>query len=147
MEAGRLQQRVSGMASIHIERLIDAPADQVWDAIRDVGAVHTRLVPGAIVDTVLEGDARIVTLASGTVLREVLVDLDDVRRRFVYSIRSEKLTHHNGSNQIFDDGEGRCRFVWIVDVLPDAVADTIREMMNGSADIVKATMEQAAQGR
>lgn len=133
------------MASIHVERLVDAPADQVWDAIRDVGALHTRLVPGAIVDTELEADARIVTFANGMVVREVFIDLDETRRRFVYSIRSEKLTHHNGSNQIFDEGNGRCRFVWIVDVLPDTAADTIRGMMDGSADIVKATLEAAAQ--
>ena len=132
------------MASIHVERLVGAPADQVWDAIRDVGALHTRLVPGAIVDTVLEADARIVTFANGMVVREVIVDLDDVRMRFAYSIRSEKLTHHNGSNQIFDQGNGRCRFVWIVDVLPDTATDTIRGMMEGSADIMKATLEAAA---
>lgn len=134
------------MASIHVERVIEAPADQVWDAIRDVGALHTRLVPGAIVNTVLDADARLVTLASGTVLRELIVDLDEARRRFVYSIRHEKLDHHNGSNQVFDEGPGRCRFVWIVDVLPDAAADTIRETMNGSADIMKTTLEQASRG-
>jgi hypothetical protein len=144
MEAGRPQQGEIEMTSIHIERLIDAPAEQAWEAIRDVGALHTRLVPGAIVDTVLEEDARIVTFADGLVLREVLVDLDDARRRFVYSIRSEKLTHHNGANQILDEGNGRCRFVWVVDVLPDTAADTIRGMMNNSADIVKATLEAAA---
>ncbi len=132
------------MASIHIERLIDAPAELAWDAVRDVGALHTRLVPGAIVDTVLEDDARIVTFANGMVVREVFIDLDEARRRFVYSIRGEKLTHHNGSNQILDEGGGRCRFIWIVDVLPDTAADTVRGMMESSADIVKATLEAAA---
>jgi hypothetical protein len=132
------------MASIHVERFVDAPADQVWDAIRDVGALHTRLVPGAIVDKVLEGDGRIVTFANGMVVREVFIELDEMRRRFVYSIRTEKLTHHNGSNQVFDEGNGRCRFVWVVDVLPDTAADTIRGMMDGSADIVKTTLEAAA---
>jgi len=132
------------MASIHVERSIEACADFVWDAIRDVGALHTRLVPGAIVDTVLEEDARIVTFADGMVVREVFVDLDEARRRFAYSIRSERVDHHNGSNQVFDEGNGRCRFVWIVDVLPAAVAGRIEEMMNHSADILKATLEQAA---
>ena len=135
------------MASIHVERLVDVPADQVWDAIRDVGALHTRLVPGAVIDTVLDEDARIVTFADGRVVREVFIDLDETRRRFVYSIRNERLDHHNGSNQVFDEGDGRCRFVWIVDVLPAAVAETIEGMMNHSADILKATLEQAAAGR
>jgi uncharacterized protein YndB with AHSA1/START domain len=35
------------VASIHREILIDAPPEQVWDAARDVGALHTRLVPAA----------------------------------------------------------------------------------------------------
>ena len=132
------------MASIHIERVVDAPADQVWDAIRDVGALHTRLVPGAVIDTVLEEDARLVTFTDGRVVREVFVGLDEARRRFVYSIRDARVDHHNGSNQVFDEGAGRCRFVWIVDVLPAAVAGRIEEMMNHSADILKATLEQAA---
>lgn len=39
----------------------------VWDAARDVGALHTRLVPGFAVDTQLEEGARIVTFANGVV--------------------------------------------------------------------------------
>jgi uncharacterized protein YndB with AHSA1/START domain len=46
------------MAAIHVERLIDAPAEQVWATLRDVGALHTRVAPGFVVDTRLEGDAR-----------------------------------------------------------------------------------------
>ena len=34
------------MASIHREIVIDAPAEKVWDAVRDVGAIHRRLAPG-----------------------------------------------------------------------------------------------------
>lgn len=134
------------MASIHIERIVDAPADQVWDAIRDVGALHTRLVPGAVVDTVLEEGARIVTFADGRVVREIFVDLDEARRRFVYSIRNERVEHHNGSNQVFDEGDGRCRFVWIADVLPGDIAGRFEEMMNHSSDLLKATLEDAAKG-
>jgi hypothetical protein len=36
----------------------------VWDAIRDVGAIHNRVVPGFVVDCKLEGDWRIVRPAS-----------------------------------------------------------------------------------
>ena len=45
--------------------------------MRDFGALHTRLVPGFVTDTKLDGDARIVTFANGTVARELLVDCDD----------------------------------------------------------------------
>jgi len=130
------------MASIRIERLVNAPADAVWDAIRDVGALHTRLVPGFVVDTVLEEGARIVTFGNGMVAREVLVGLDDDRRRFAYSVRGERFTHHSASNEVFDEGEGRSRFVWIADVLPHDLAPMVSGMMNQGADVLRATMEK-----
>ena len=131
------------MASVRIERLIDAPAEQVWDAIRDVGALHTRLVPGFVVDTRLEDGARIVTFGNGMTAREILVDVDDARRRFAYSVRSEQLEHHHATNEVFDDGEGRCRFVWAADLLPDSLAAMFSNMMGQGADVLKATLEAA----
>jgi len=130
------------MASIHVERLIDAPADQVWDAIADVGALHTRLVPGFVVDTRLEKGARIVTFAGGMVAREVLVDLNDAQRRFAYSVRTERFTHHSATNEVFEAGPGRCRFVWRADVLPHDMAPTVAGMMEQGADVLKQAMER-----
>ena len=78
------------MASIHKDIFIDAHPDDVWDAVRDFGALHTRLVPGFVLDTRLDGDARIVTFSNGTVARELLVDCDEARRRLVYAIISER---------------------------------------------------------
>jgi len=129
------------MASIRIERLIDCTADRVWDAIRDVGALHTRLVPGFVVDTRLEAGARLVTFGNGMVAREVLVDLDDARRRFAYSVSGEPFQHHHATNEIFDEGDGRCRFVWVADLLPDDLAPMVSGMMDQGADVLKATME------
>lgn len=131
------------MASVRIERLIDAPADQVWDAIRDVGALHTRLVPGFVVDTRLEDGARIVTFGNGMTAREVLVDLDDARRRFAYSVRGESFEHHHATNEVFDEGDGRCRFVWVADLLPDSLTPMVSGMMEQGADVLKATLESA----
>ena len=54
------------MASIHREILVTAQAAAVWDAIRDVGAIHTRLAPGFVVDTRMDGDASIVTFGSSS---------------------------------------------------------------------------------
>jgi hypothetical protein len=42
------------MASIRKQVSIDVPARQLWDAVRDVGALHTRLVPGFVTDCRLE---------------------------------------------------------------------------------------------
>lgn len=132
------------MATIRIEALIEAPADQVWDAIRDYGALHTRLVPGFVVDTRLEGDSRLVTFGNGVIARERIVGIDDAARRFAYGVVSERLIHHGASNQVLEEGEGRCRFVWIADVLPDVATETIAPMMRQGAAVLKATMEAAA---
>ena len=55
------------MASIRKEILVDARPEKVWDVVRDVGALHTRLVPGFVVDTRLEDDVRTVTFGNGIV--------------------------------------------------------------------------------
>ena len=98
------------MASIHKDIIIDATPDDVWDAVRDFGALHTRLAPGFVTDTKLDGDARIVTFANGTVARELLVDCDDARRRLVYAIVSERIKQHSASAQVFAEGDGRSRW-------------------------------------
>ena len=107
------------MATIHAELLIDvAPAD-AWQAIRDVGAVYTRLVPGILTDAMFDGDTRVVTFANGMVLTERIVTRDDSARRLVFSATGGRTTHHNASLQAFATDNGRTRLVWITDLLPD----------------------------
>ena len=106
------------MASIHKDIPIDAHPDDVWAAVRDFGAVHTRLVPGFVLDARLDGDARIVTFANGNVARELLVDCDEARRRLVYAVISERVNQHSASVQVLADGDARSRLIWTVDVLP-----------------------------
>jgi len=121
------------MASIHKDIPIDAPASKVWDAVRDFCALHTRLVPGFVRDTVLDGGARIVTFANGNVAREWLVDCDDARQRLVYAVVSERVRQHSASVQVFADGDARSRLVWIVDVLPHEIAPYMKAQMDQAA--------------
>jgi uncharacterized protein YndB with AHSA1/START domain len=133
------------MASIQKEIIIDASPDQVWDALRDFGALHTRLVPGFVTDTRLDGDARIVTFGNGTVAREILVDCDDTKRRLVYAIVSERIRQHSASAQVFAEGDGRTRFVWIADVLPNEIASYMDAQMDlGTQAMQKALGRNAA---
>jgi Polyketide cyclase / dehydrase and lipid transport len=133
------------MASIHKDIFIDAHPDDVWDALRDFGAVHTRLAPGFVLDAKLDGDARIVTFANGSVARETLVDCDDKRRRLVYAISSERLKQHSASAQVFAESNDRTRFVWITDVLPNEIAPYIDAQMDlGAVAIQKALGRSAA---
>jgi carbon monoxide dehydrogenase subunit G len=130
------------MASIRKEILIDAPPEHVWAALRDVGAVHERVAPGFVVATRLEGGARVVTFGNGMVARELIVDIDDEARRLVWAVVGTQLTHHNASVQIFADGEGRSRLVWIADLLPDELAGDIRAMIEQAATVMKPTLER-----
>src|SRR3954463_11720506 len=122
------------MATIRKEILVRASPDAVWSAVRDVGEVHRRLCPGVLVDCRLDGDARIVTFANGLVARELIVDLDDDARRFCWAAAGGRLTHHNASMQVFPDGSGGTRLVWICDLLPDRLLPDIRALIEmGSA--------------
>jgi carbon monoxide dehydrogenase subunit G len=134
------------MASIQKEILIEASPENVWAAVRDVGAVHQRLVPGVLVDARLDGDARVVTFASGAVARELLVDVDDKARRFAYAVVEGPLraTHHNASMQVFANGKGRSRLVWITDVLPNDLAASISTLVEQGSAAMKQTLEKEA---
>ena len=130
------------MASIRKEILVDNCPDRVWDALRDVGALETRVVPGFVTDTKLEDGARIVTFGNGTVARELIVDVDDDERRVVWSVVGGRFTHHNASVQVFDDGNGGSRLVWIADLLPNEIAGDIRAMIEQAARVMKPTLER-----
>jgi hypothetical protein len=132
------------MASIYKDIIIDAHPDDVWDALRDFGAVHTRLAPGFVLDTKLDGDTRIVTFANGSVARETLVDCDDKRRRLVYAIASERLKQHSASAQVFAESDGRTRFVWITDVLPNEIAPYIDAQMDQGAVAMQKALGRSA---
>jgi carbon monoxide dehydrogenase subunit G len=124
------------MATIYKEILLEAAPEEVWDAVRDVGAVHERLVPGVLVDTRMDGNARIVTFANGLVVRELIVTIDDAARRLVYASVAGRATHHNASFQVFSEGQNRTRLVWITDVLPDELAVPIGETAGQVADAI-----------
>jgi hypothetical protein len=130
------------MASIHKDIPIDAHPDEVWAAVRDFGAVHKRLVPGFVLDAHLDGDARIVTFANGTVARELLVDCDDGRRRLVYAAVSERVKQHSASVEVLADDDARTRLIWIVDVLPDEIAPYIEAQMDQAALAMQAALRQ-----
>ena len=131
------------MASIHKEIVIEVAPELVWDAVRDVGAIHERLAPGFVVDTRLEdgGAARVVTFGNGMVARELLVDCDDSARRLAWSVVGGRMTHHNASLQIFAEGKGS-RAVWIADLLPHELGPAIGGMIAQGLEAMKKTLER-----
>lgn len=132
------------MATIRKEITVKATPAQAWDAMRDLGALHTRLVPGFVLDTKLEPGARIVTFANGRVVRERIVTVDDESRRIVWSATGDRLEHHNASAEVVQDGEGGSRIVWVADLLPDSMADAIRQMMDHGMKAMQAALDRLA---
>jgi carbon monoxide dehydrogenase subunit G len=130
------------MASVRKEILTKARPDDVWAAIRDVGALHTRLVPGFVTDTRLEPGARIVTFGNGMVVREPIVTIDDDSKRLVWSADGQHITHYNASVQAFANGDAATRVVWIADFLPDAAAGAIDAAMEAGSAIMKRTLDR-----
>ena len=118
------------MASINKHIDLDAPAAAVWDALRDVGAIHRRLAPGFVTNVELEPGARVVTFGNGMVVRELIIDVDDAARRLAWAARSERLEHYSASAQVFPLSDTRCRFVWIADLLPNSAAAGIAAMID-----------------
>jgi hypothetical protein len=135
------------MASIRKELRLSVPPEIVWDAVRDVGAVHKRLCPGVLTDTHLENGARIVTFANGMTIRERIVDIDDDARRFVWAAVGDPLTHHNASMQVFEDGGRQSRLVWITDILPNSVTSDIQALIDKGADAIRQTLEGQPAGQ
>ena len=131
------------MASIHDEILVEVHPDRAWDAIRDVGQIHVRLVPGFVTDCRLEDGARIVTFGNGMQVRELIVDVDDEARRVAWAAVGGQFKHHNASVQVFAEGDGRVRLVWIADLLPDELAGPIRAMIEQGMVAMKRTLEHA----
>ena len=130
------------MATITKMIATTATSDAVWSALRDVGALHTRLVPGFVVDTKLEPGARIVIFGNGMVVRELIVTLDDARRRIVWSAVGGSLTHHNGSAQVIAGPSGETTIVWIADFLPNEAAPVIEGMMDQGMAVMKKTLDR-----
>jgi hypothetical protein len=131
------------MASIRKDIVVDVPAENVWAAVRDVGAVHTRLAQQMVVDTKLEGDSRVVTFANGETVRERIVTVDDTSRRLVYAVVGWRTTHHNASFEVVEESDGRSRLIWTTDLLPDTLADMVGGLVEQGSEAIKQTLTAA----
>ena len=85
------------MASISKHIPLEADADTVWTALRDVGNAHQIFAP-VLTDCRLDrDDIRVVTFANGMVVHEQIVDVDDDARRVAYTVLDGPFTHHHAT--------------------------------------------------
>ncbi|MFQ6397263.1 SRPBCC family protein [Nocardia sp. KC 131] len=133
------------MGSVKKEIVVEATVEDVWAIIGDFDQGPIRMAPGFVTECRLDGPGvRVATFVNGTVLRERLIALDEVQRRFVYSIVGDSVTpkHNNASMQVFPHDSGS-RFVWIHDVLPDELAVAFGASMDQGLEVFKRTVEGA----
>ncbi|HEX7034231.1 MAG TPA: SRPBCC family protein [Pseudomonadales bacterium] len=131
------------MATVRKEVKTRAHPAAVWDAIRDIGALHTRLVPGFVTDTRVEPGARVVTFADGSTVREPIVTLDEPGRRLVWSVEGGRTRHFNGAVQVHEE-DGGSRVVWMSDFLPDEMRPQIDAAMEAGARAMRIALERLA---
>src|SRR5688572_26889190 len=136
------KEQGKSMATINKEIDIRCSGEFAWDAIRDVGNIHKRLVPGFVTDCVLEDGARTVTFDNGMVIRELIVDVDDETRRHAWATHDKPFVHYNASVQVFANGPGKCRVAWLSDFLPHELRETMEQTIQRALDAMKRTMER-----
>jgi hypothetical protein len=132
------------MGTIRSELKTRASASDVWSAIRDVGALHTRLVPGFVVDTKLEPGARIVTFANGVTLREPIVTLDDKERRLVWTAEGGRARHYNAALHVSSAPGGATSVVWTADFLPDELEGYLSQAIAAGMAAMQRALDRLA---
>lgn len=136
------------MATIRHEIVVNASPQHIWDVIRDIAAVHERLLPGRVADTRVDRAERFLTFPDGHVIRELIITIDDAMRRLAYAVvegARPRLDYHHASFEVHDEGE-RGRLVWTTDVLPDTAAPEVRIRTEFGLSEMKRAIEAAELG-
>jgi hypothetical protein len=132
------------MGTLRKQIFTRARSEQVWDAVRDIGALHTRLVPGFVSDTRLQPGARLVTFANGVTALEPIVTIDGAEQRLVWTVKDLPLfSHYNASAQVFAE-PGGSRVVWTADFLPDSARAELDALMEAGARAMQAALDRLA---
>ena len=129
------------MATLRKQIALEAGAANVWAALRDFGAVHTRVAPGFLTKLEMDKGDRILTFFNGMVARERLVTLDDEECRLVYTVVEGQASHYNAAVEVVPESKDKSRLVWTIDLLPNALAPAIGGMMDQATGVMKKTLE------
>lgn len=128
------------MASIHRDFEVGASPERAWAALRDAGRINEliRFLGPVTVD----GDRRTCELGEQGTLEELILSVDDERRRFAYAIVASPFgfEHHSASMQILPDGGNGSRFVWTTDVKPDDAVPALSEAIDGAVESLRNTL-------
>jgi carbon monoxide dehydrogenase subunit G len=109
---------------------VDAPPDEVWAFIGDPTTV-TRWYP-KYVSCEVDGDSRTLVSDDGRTLRERLLERDDARRFYSYSVLSgAPVASHMASFEVTPDGDGSL-IRWATVAEPSDPSIDLEQRLHGS---------------
>ncbi len=131
------------MATIRTSLETAASPDDAWAAIRDVGALHTRLAPGFVADTKLEPGARVVTFAKAWSCASR--SSRSTTRRAASSgpprADARRITTHRCR---FAGPDGGAVVVWTADFLPDDIKPQLAALIEAGTRAMKRSLDALA---
>lgn len=127
------------LGSVRHHRRIRRPAAEVWALVGDPTQLHTWF-PG-ITACRVDGDVRVITMASGIEMPEQILVHDHSQRRFQYTITAPIFVFHRGSIDVLDLGDDTCVVVYTTDADPRTMALTIGGATAGALDELQRQME------
>lgn len=135
------------MASVRREAIIERCADDVWALAGDPNRLH-EWFPGIVACTVeggiegtYRGATRTITTGTGLTMPEEILTVDPVLRRFQYRLRAPFVTHHTGTIDVFDLGNGRSLVSYSTDCEPDVGALVIGGATGGALSELRRQLE------
>jgi hypothetical protein len=94
-----------------------------------------------VTDAVFTDGERTLTFANGVVSKEQVISVLEDKRRLA-SVSGAGITrHYHAVWQVFPRGEHPSRVLWVVDVLSDALFDTVNDMVDLGSSAIKRTLE------
>ena len=108
---------------------IDAPLDRVWARVADVGAVSDLFA--MLADASVDGDVRTCNTVDRKQLKELIVSIDDIHKRLVYSVTESPFGFHfHSASWQLEPAGPKTRLVWHTDVKPDAMVAALEPVID-----------------
>ena len=119
--------------------VVEVPADDVWALVSRPELIHLWF-PGMVACQV-DGDQRVITLASGIPLMETLLTNDPTQRRFQYRLNGGIFSEHLGTIDVHALDAGRSLVVYSSDVSPAAMALVLGGATEGALQELRRQLE------
>jgi hypothetical protein len=132
---------MSSMATVRHHVVMRVSADAAWELLGDPARL-AEWFPG-ITECVVEGSTRTVTLQSGFSLPEEIITVDQLQRRFQYSLRLPVIRSHLSTLDVLELDDTSCCCVYGCDAVPAVMALVIAGAAAEGLERARTTLEEA----